>query len=124
VLRELAEDIDSEADFERLARTQSEDPLSRERGGDLGFVVPAAESVPRALRDEIFLQRGAGRTGLVGPVRLDNGAALLWLGAVRPSPPWEEMQGYVHRELRRRFLVETLSPSTITTIFDAPAPPR
>lgn len=121
VARGIAAQIGSEADFERLCRTQSEDPLSRERGGDLGFVLPASENVPAALRDEIFLQHGAGRAGLVGPIRLDNGVALLWLGQVRPSPDWSVMRDQVHRELRRRFLAETLPAETIRTVFD-PAP--
>ena len=120
VLAGLEDQIASEADFERLARTQSEDPLSRERGGDLGFVRPASESVPKAVRDEVFIQHGAGRQGLVGPIRLENGVALLWLGAVLPPPSWEEMKAHVHRELRRRFLVETLPPDSIETVFDRP----
>ncbi|MEO0650386.1 MAG: peptidylprolyl isomerase [Planctomycetota bacterium] len=120
VLVGLKAKIATEADFERLARTQSEDPLSRDRGGDLGFVVPASENVPPAVRDEIFVQHGAGRTGLVGPIRLDNGVALLWLGTILPPPPWEEMKTHVHRELRRRFLVETLPPGSIQTVFDGP----
>ncbi|WP_145068664.1 peptidylprolyl isomerase [Engelhardtia mirabilis] len=118
VLVDLATQVTDEDAFDRLARLHSEDALSRERGGWLGFVARASEGVPAALREEIFNQVDAGQSGLVGPVRLDNGMALLWLGAVRPSPPWERMRENVHRELRRRFLVETLPPETVVTYLD------
>jgi hypothetical protein len=120
-LARLGASLTDEASFERAARTHSEDSASRDRGGDLGFVWPASDSVPRALRAEVFAQHGAGRRGLIGPLRLDTGVALLWLGEVRPSPEWPTMREHVQRELRRRFLVETLPPDTIRTAFDRPS---
>lgn len=118
VLVDLAGRTETEDDFDRLARQHSEDPLSRDRGGRLGFVTRADEGVPSALREALFAQVDAGQDGLIGPLRLDNGMALLWIGPVRPSPPWERMRENVHRELRRRFLVETLPPETVMTRFD------
>ena len=53
----------------------------------------------------------AGRA--LPPVRLESGSALLWVGALRESPPWEEMSAHVHEELRRRFLRDVLGPQEV-----------
>ena len=36
-----------------------------------------------------------------------------------PSPTWETMSQHVHRELRRRFLEESLSRDSVITYLDS-----
>lgn len=116
-LAELAESIGGTEDFAALAGRLSEEPRSRERSGELGWVTRGGELLP-ALRDALFARfdrdpalpaQGVG----VGPIRLDTGCALLWISGHRKSPPWEEMTEHVHEELRRRFLLDVMPESKV-----------
>lgn len=129
-LESLAKSIKSFDDFQRLARERSEDADTRANGGAMGFVTTESErvrvveirdAVAKALR--VPAGSGAGRDpaqSLVGPVRVTNGAMLLWLGERRATPTWDTMAAQVHRELRKRFLDETLQPKSVLTAFDVP----
>ena len=111
----LAEKIEDLAGFRELARSWSEDPTSRERGGLLGWVTAGDERVPEELRRLAFEQPAAG---LAGPVRLETGASLVWIGAQQPAPTWELMAEHVDNELRRRFLEQALPRESLTTWLD------
>ncbi|MBM3991658.1 MAG: hypothetical protein FJ298_11705 [Planctomycetes bacterium] len=119
-LARLRAQVKNAADFERLAKLRSEDGGTRERGGLLGFVSPGETTVPSELRTAIFSGPRNETEHCVGPVRLANpsGAALVWVGALRPSPGWDEMRGRVHNELRRRFLDECLKQTDVVTYLD------
>lgn len=127
-LLELTEGCDSPEAFAVLAAQHSEDSASRGRGGELGHLVRATRTLPKELTAELFDAEG----GLFGPRRVGNGVVMLWVGAKRPSPPWETMEPHVRRELRRRFLMECLPPTEIQTYLDPgglnparlPAPPE
>ncbi len=119
-LARLRAQVKNAADFERLAKLRSEDGGTRERGGLLGFVNPGETAVPSELRTAVFSGPTNEAEHCVGPVRLasPSGAALVWVGAVRPSPGWDEMRGRVYNELRRRFLDECLKPTDVVTYLD------
>lgn len=119
-LAELERRVGALEDFERLVAEHSEDPGSKEKGGLLGWVPRGDERVPEVVRQAAFseLGRAVGQGRLVGPVRLPGGAALLWIGATRPAPGWDVMRGEVHRELRRRFLEESLPRDSVVTYLD------
>jgi hypothetical protein len=132
-LASLAKNLHSFEDFQRLARERSEDAGTRAAGGTLGFVSAASDRVPAEIRDAVAKAllpsasgpagAGAGRDpaqSLVGPIRLPTGAALLWLGERRATPTWDTMAVQVHRELRKRFLDETLPRTSMVTAFEAP----
>ncbi len=106
--------------FERLARTRSEDPATRERGGSLGFISPGDETLPAPIREAVFSGPKIDGEHLVGPVRLaqPSGALLVWVGERRPAPGWDEMRSRVHNELRRRFLDESLPKTDVVTYLD------
>ncbi len=116
-LRTQATDV---AAFERLVKLRSEDTGTRDRGGLLGFVSPGEEAVPQELRLAVFSGPRNEAEHCVGPVRMGNpsGVALVWVGARRPSPGWEEMRGRVHNELRRRFIESCLSQDEVVTFLD------
>jgi len=119
-LARLRAQVKNAAEFERLAKLRSEDGGTRERGGLLGFVNPGETAVPSELRTAVFSGPRNEAEHCVGPVRLANpsGAALVWVGALRPSPGWDEMRGRVHNELRRRFLDECLKQTDVVTFLD------
>jgi hypothetical protein len=107
-------------DFERLVREHSEDPASKDKGGLLGWVPRGDERVPEAIRNAAYSTdgRAVGQGRLVGPRELPGGAALLWIGATRPAPGWDVMRDEVHREMRRRFLEESLPRASVVTYLD------
>ena len=108
----------------QAVRLLSEDPGTKGQDGLMGLVTRADERVPAEIRQAVFdrpypdtpLESAQGR--LVGPVRIQQGAVLLWLGARRPQPGWEEMSRHVHRELRQRFMDEVLPESEVWTWLD------
>jgi len=127
-LTALAKEIDSFEDFQRLARERSEDAGTRPSGGWVGFVGAGSERVPPEIREVVARTlratagAGAGRDpgqSLAGPIRLPTGAALLWLGARREVPTWDTMAAHVHRELRKKFLDETLPRTSVVTAFES-----
>ena len=89
----------------------------------LGTGIRGAPRVPGALRNWIFDHVDTGgevpESGiLLGPIRLENGAALAWLSGRRSSPAWEAMSENVHAELRKRFLQEALPQDEIEILLD------
>ena len=128
-LEKLAKEIHSFEDFQRLARERSEEAKLRANGGALGFVSAGSVGIPREIQDEVaraLATPAAGGTGtdparsLSAPVRLPTGVALLWFGERRPPPTWDTMAAQVHREMRKKFLDDTLAKSAVVTAFEAP----
>lgn len=131
LLRSLIPEVRSREDFERLVRTRSEDPESRERLGLLGPVTRGDPRVPAPVRGAAFAALDAGtykpgsppddaRSRLVGPVQTPGGCVLLWIGDRRPAPVWEVMASHVRTERRRAFVEGLLDPSEVVTFLDAP----
>ncbi len=92
--------IHSAEDFSDIARELSEDPATRDSGGDLGLVERGA--LPEPLEDMVFSME---REQVSEAVESDGNVHLLWLSSVteRDIPPLDEM-----RESLREELVENL----------------
>ena len=108
-LERMIASVGNSDDFAALCREFSEEPKTREKNGELGFVTREDPRCPEVLREAIFARADSPdplpTEGVaVGPLQLDTGCAVLWLSAIRESPPWEVMAEHVHEELRRRFL--------------------
>jgi hypothetical protein len=123
-LVDLKQRIRGLEDFERAAKETSEDGQTREKGGDLGWVTLGNLRVPEAVRTVVKNELAArpvlaatSAGAMHGPVRLPNGMALLWLGARRGNPSWEQMRLYVQRELRERFVDDVLPRSKMVEVF-------
>jgi hypothetical protein len=112
-LEEFGQRARSLDEFTALVERFSEEHSTKKQKGELGWVTRADPRVPAAISAAIFDLRDSGGKippggRLVGPVRLDSGAALLWVSELRATPSWEEMAEHVHEELRRRFVEELL----------------
>ncbi len=124
-MAEMLAAIEAPADFARVIEIHSEDRTTRDEGGLVGRFTRGTPGVPEALREATFaeLERLGGKLGpdgaLIGPIRLQNGVILAQLSNRLPAPTWEIMSQHVHRELRRRFLEETLSRDSVITYLDS-----
>ena len=117
-LVEIADRVGDVQDFRALAGELSEDPTTRQAGGELGWITRLDERVPEALRSALFEFLDAGGTIPSGgcslpPVQMDTGMALLWVSGVRESPSWEVMSEHVSEELRTRFMERVLPENAI-----------
>jgi hypothetical protein len=116
----LAPKLGSPQAFAEAARAVSEDPHSKAAGGELGWITRGGETSPPSVREAVFTRLGAGGQlpeggAMLGPVRLENGAVLLWVHERRSSPGWADMRAQVSQELRRRFLDEVVSADEVHT---------
>jgi hypothetical protein len=83
-------------------------------------------TAPEPLRDEVFAALDAARDNpetpiegaIVGPIRIENGVILAMISNRQPAPTWDVMRENVHRELRGRFLRETLPRAAVMTYLD------
>lgn len=121
-LSDMARRIGDTNDFEALAIEFSEEQSSRKQKGAIGWLTRNDPGIPPQIREAVFdfLDTGgevpaSGRA--LGPVRLDSGAALLWLAAERPSPGWEVMREHVHEELRRRLVVDVMPTGAVEILL-------
>ncbi|MFT4539256.1 MAG: hypothetical protein ACI835_001702, partial [Planctomycetota bacterium] len=109
-------------EFQALVLQHSEDRQSRDQAGSLGVTRQHSRTVPDLVLRETFafMSRVPGnvRGCVLGPMQVQGASALVCLGDRTPAPSWAEMATHVHRELRRRFLSETLLPNQITTWLD------
>jgi hypothetical protein len=126
ILAQAREATRSKAEFLQRIQLLSEDKSSREKEGLLGWITrpttesPTREAIFEAL-DSGTYQPGAAENSLsrmVGPVRTQSGVLLLWLGSRRPAPAWPTMVVYVARELRHRFVDDSLDPRQVQTFLD------
>jgi len=112
-LAKLMARVGNADDFAALAVQYSEEPGSRAKNGELGWITSADPRFPRPLCEAVFEVVNAGgelpmQGRAAGPVHLDSGSAVLWITGVRPAPSWEVMSEHVHEELRRRFIEDVM----------------
>ncbi len=128
-LARMLANVGNTDDFAALVRSFSEEPKTREAGGELGWVTRDDPRVPPVLRDALFRFVDGGASvppegTPLGPLRLDGGCAVLWVSGLRKSPDWERMAEHVHDDLRRRFIEETLVRSEVQLLSPQPAKER
>lgn len=114
-LTRLRDQMQSAADFRRLAGEYSEDELTRRREGMLGWVHRVEKGVAPALSEAAFEAQG---TGIYGPVKIVDpnpfasvsGMALVLIEEIREAPSEEEFRALVrrgmHKSLRSTYLQE------------------
>jgi len=112
--KELLGAAKSEADFERLAREQSIEPVTRERGGLLEEPLADGEPVPiLGLAPDLVkavLATPAGQA-IAEPVKLDPGFAAAYVREKAPErdPPFEDVRERVGRDYLREKEAEAQS---------------
>jgi peptidyl-prolyl cis-trans isomerase D len=100
-----AEDLTKQAQaapdkFAELAKMSSEDPGSKEQGGDLGYFGKGAMDKP--FEDAVFAMKQTGE--IVGPVESAFGYHVIRLTGIRPEKvkPFDEVKGQIEQDLRRQ----------------------
>ncbi len=115
ILEQLRGDIKGLENFKAIAGVRTDDVSARAAGGLIGWVRLRTSGVDPAIRqavgDALDSTPGPLKDTIVGPIRVKGGVALLCFGQRAPAPTWEVMSANVHRELRRRFMVEQLPPT-------------
>ncbi|MCA9001099.1 MAG: hypothetical protein KDB61_04185, partial [Planctomycetes bacterium] len=111
-LEELRHNIHTIDDFKRLAALRTEEVAARSAGGLLGWVRGRTPGVDPAIRQAVLgaldANPGPVEGTIIGPLRLQGAVVLIGLGQRAAAPTWEVMSQNVHRELRRRFMIEQL----------------
>lgn len=118
-LLEIEDKIAEGADFSELAKMYSEDALSVNQGGDLGFL--AKQDVDPLFAERLFT---LSINEISEPIRTDLGYQIIQLEVIEEAqvPPFEEMKTQVENEYRAR-KAETrfveLSEALANASFDA-----
>lgn len=125
-LRRIAGSIKSEDDFKKHAGLVNEEEGLKRVEGELGWIARGDPRVATEVRTAIWANAPAPSEDttagkLVGPLELPGGAALLWIGAPRPTPEWPELKLRVHGELRRRLIEELVPKRSLRTFLDNPS---
>ncbi len=87
------------ADFVALVKEYSEDPISKEKGGDFG-PVKKADNVPEAVKQAIFALK---KDEISEPVRQPNGYYVFRMVSLTP-PSFEELSDTFYREVKNEKL--------------------
>lgn len=130
-LEALKADLVALDDFRAYAATYSEDPSSRSRKGELGWIAREDPGFPESVRLPLFefydalpddplrpeTKHLSASNAVVGPIRFEAGSALLHVSALRPTPAWEQMSEIVHEELRRRLIEELLPVDSVELVL-------
>jgi peptidyl-prolyl cis-trans isomerase D len=92
--------------FAELARQHSDDPGSKEQGGDLGFF--ARGSMPKPFEDAVF---GMAADEIAGPVETDFGYHVIRLAAIKGAGarPFDEVKAQLEQDLRRQKASKTFA---------------
>ncbi|MDF1836984.1 MAG: peptidylprolyl isomerase [Planctomycetota bacterium] len=114
-LQTLRDDITNLDNFKAIAGVRTDDVSARSSGGLIGWVRRRTAGVDPAIRqavnDALNSTPGVLKNTVTGPLRVQGGVVLLCLGQRAAAPTWDIMSSNVHRELRRRFMVEQLPPT-------------
>jgi hypothetical protein len=120
-LKRIAAGLKNLDDFQKAAKASSEDAVTKESGGALGWVSAGNAGGFPEIRAQVKQRLAAVPTpaqlageGLVGPLRTSTGCVLLWLGPRRPAPTWDIMARYVQLELRAHFIDEVLPRESVS----------
>jgi hypothetical protein len=117
-LERIVSRVGNTDDFAALAGQLSEEPNSKEKDGELGWITSADPRYPKPLCAAVFeVVNTGGKIPIegraVGPVHLDTGSTMLWVSGIRESPSWEVMSEHVHEELRRRFMEDVMPRNSV-----------
>lgn len=101
---EVLEKLRKGADFDALAKEYSDDPGTKNKGGDLGYF--GRGRMVKAFEDAAFALAGIGE--LAGPIETPFGLHILRLDAVRPpgKQPYDEVGPEIKRTLLEKLAGE------------------
>jgi hypothetical protein len=120
-LGRLAPGIPDEEGFKLIVGKLSDDAGAKDTGGELGWFGRGDTRLPAEVRDAAFAAWDANpRAGVAGPVDVEGGVALLWVGPLEPAPAWERMSTAVQSETQARILNHAMPTGGIQIFRDPP----
>lgn len=102
--------------FDMLAKVESEDPDSKARGGDLGWVFRRAKGLPEPVLSAAF---GLDRDAVSAPIRCEDGVWVIKLLGIEPDPTDDELVVRMQEQLLDDLLQQILQDAAIAM---GPAP--
>ncbi|MGC8702952.1 MAG: SurA N-terminal domain-containing protein [Thiomonas sp.] len=109
------------ATFAELARKDSQDPGSADKGGDLGYFTAGAMVKP--FSDAVFGMTKIGE--IVGPIKTQFGYHIIELTGIKPSrqQPFDAVKADIEKQLQQEAVQKRLSADVDTftnTVFEHP----
>ncbi len=109
------------ADFAVLARKDSQDPGSADKGGDLGYFTAGAMVKPFA--DTVFGMTKIGQ--IVGPIKTQFGYHIIELTGIKPGSqqPFDSVKADIEKQLQQEAVQKRLSADVdafTNTVFEHP----
>jgi parvulin-like peptidyl-prolyl isomerase len=92
----LVKELRGGADFGQLAKANSEDPTSAEKGGDLGEI-KATDALPEDVKQLIFAMKPMQ---ISDPIRQPNGFYIFRTDAIK-TPPYEQVKDKLFEEIKQ-----------------------
>ena len=109
------------AEFATLARKDSQDPGSAEKGGDLGYFT--ADAMVKPFADAVFGMQKVGE--IVGPIKTQFGYHIIELTGIKPGSqqPFDAVQADIEKQLQQEAAQKQLSADVETftnAVFEHP----
>ncbi|KEK24841.1 peptidylprolyl isomerase PrsA [Bacillus gaemokensis] len=106
---DIKKKLDEGASFEELAKEQSQDPGSKDKGGDLGYFGPGKITVPEFEGAAYKLNVGEIST----PVKSSNGYHIIKLTDKKELKPYDEVKASIRKNLEDERLADTTTGQKI-----------
>lgn len=130
IANEIYDKLKGGADFAKLAGEVSEDTLTKDRGGDLGYVSRNDPKLTRRGLEPLIEKAYTTKVGeIAGPVKTTGGYSVITVTAPAEQAPFEEVKNQIlfkmRGEMRGKILGELKEKSKVTYSkeFDPPAEP-
>ena len=109
------------AEFATLARKDSQDPGSADKGGDLGYFT--ADAMVKPFADAVFGMQKVGE--IVGPIKTQFGYHIIELTGIKPGSqqPFDAVQADIEKQLQQEAAQKQLSADVETftnAVFEHP----
>ena len=105
---EIKKKLDEGASFEELAKQESQDPVSRDKGGDLGYFGPG-KMAPEF--EDAAYKLNVGE--ISAPVKTSQGYHIIKLTDKKPLKPYDEVKDSIRKDLEEQRLTDNTTGQKI-----------
>ena len=105
---EIKKKLDEGASFEELAKQESQDPVSKDKGGDLGYFGPG-KMAPEF--EDAAYKLNVGE--ISAPVKTSQGYHIIKLTDKKPLKPYDEVKDSIRKDLEEQRLTDNTTGQKI-----------